>query len=161
MKGSSSQPEGTTDIYGEFACGEIETSIRDWIVVWKVVLQLQLGLRPSSPVLCCDIGARSQCLFVNTGMSLNAQYRWILIRALLSFILAILRRACATLSSDQSKEAGGEDVSTQESALVMSGSMMLSSSSMRVQIADVSELLFRVASRSITNWVAETMTCWA
>jgi hypothetical protein len=99
---------------------------------------------------------------------LSVRFRWVLARFLLStrsvtyllsFILAIPRSACATLSSDLSNETGGKDSSAQVSALMIRGSMRPSSSSMRDHINDVFEFVFKVTSRSITNWVAETITC--
>jgi hypothetical protein len=80
---------------------------------------------------------------------------------LLSFILEIPRSACATFNSLLSRETGGKDSRSHVSALIIKGSMSPSSSSMRDHIMEVLELVLRVTSRSITNWVAETMTCWA
>jgi hypothetical protein len=77
---------------------------------------------------------------------------------LLSFILAIPRRACDTLSSVLSSGTGGNDSNAQVSALMTSGSIRDSSSSIRCHMEAVFEFVFSVTSKSITNWVAETMT---
>ena len=70
---------------------------------------------------------------------------------------AIPRRACATLSSEPSSSTGGNDSSAQVSALMVSGSIVLSNSSMRCHIVAGLEFVLSVASSSMTNCVADTM----
>ena len=70
---------------------------------------------------------------------------------------AMPRSAWATLSSDMSSFTGGNEFNSQVSALLVSGSILLSSSSMRCHIVAVLAFVFNVKSRSMTNCVADTM----
>lgn len=80
---------------------------------------------------------------------------------LFNFILAIPLNACETFNSHLSSDTGGKDSNNQVSAFIIRGSIKPSSSSIRDQIIEVLEAVLRVTSRSMTNWVAETITCCA
>lgn len=80
---------------------------------------------------------------------------------LFSLIFAIPRRACETFNSELSRHTGGADSNAQVSAFKDRGLIMFSKSSILCQSIEVAESVFIAKSRSITNWVAETITCCA
>jgi len=129
-----------------------------------VLLQAQFGAVgvEEGLVVLLEFGvaaARSQCFLEKTGTSEKAQYRWSLMRALFNLILAIPLSACPTTISAESNVRGGVEDNAHESAATISGSMMASSSNIRSQMAVVFEPCLSVASKSITNCVAEVIAC--
>ena len=78
-----------------------------------------------------------------------------------SIIFAVYRRARATSASDKSEADVKGGAYTQVSAFSTRGCIIDSSSIIRCHMVGMSNLDFRVISRSTTNSVANTTTCWA